>query len=151
MAESVSRRGPRFVFLSNALRDGLGEDRYGWRLVAANNRPLGRGIRVDGSLAECRAAAYRIHHEVAAAASTASIEVTGGQWQWSLALDLEAVGMRPYFRRVECVRGLAQFVAAAVAADPAAGVVRFFGPNSLRGYESEPAPVVAASSTAVSQ
>jgi hypothetical protein len=139
MAESLSRRAPRFVFLSDGMRSAVEAGRYGWRLDAANNRPIGRAIRAESSLAGCRAAAEVIHREIESPARSAVVVVNRGQWTWRVAFDGTpvAVCMHAYPRRVECVRALAQFTAAVVAAEPAHGVVRFFGPNSLLGYEPD--------------
>jgi hypothetical protein len=43
-----------------------------------------------------------------------------------------------YLRRTECLRALEQFTLVVVTADPEAGVVRYFGPHSLREFEDQP-------------
>jgi hypothetical protein len=48
------------------------------------------------------------------------------------------VGAHPYLRRIECVRGLDQFLAAMRVADPQAGMLRHFGVRSLRAYVQQP-------------
>lgn len=127
---------PRFVFLCDGQHDDPGARRYGWRLVAANNRPLGRGMRADASLAASRAAAGRVHAAVAAGRPAVNVEVSRGRWTWQLHLEgvAAAMSVHTYLRRIECLRALDQFTRAVVAADPAAGVVRYFGPNSLHEY-----------------
>lgn len=146
-----ARREPRFVYLSDRFPEESTDPaaRYGWRLVAANNRPLGRGATVEASWDDCLARAAALHAALSAAPelSTATDRIGSaivpdalhGVWSWRVVLDgeLAAVGVHPYLRRVECARGLAQFVASAGAADPADGVVRHFGPHSLRGYEGD--------------
>lgn len=134
MTDVLARRRPRFIFLS----DGTGENElFGWRLVAANNRPMGRSVRTSASLDSCRDAASLIHRRSAEAAQSATVDVARGHWTWRVGVDgaPAAVSVHRYLRRVECLRALAQFVAALAQADPADGVVRCFGPNSLRAYE----------------
>ncbi|HEV7205467.1 MAG TPA: hypothetical protein VGN18_12720 [Jatrophihabitans sp.] len=140
MTEALARRRPRFIFLSNGVSE---DERFGWRLVAANNRPMGRGIHAHDSLAACRAAATAIHRHRAGAATATAVDVARGHWTWRIGVDStpSAVSVHRYLRRVECLRALAQFLAALELADPAAGVVRCFGPNSLRAYESTAATV----------
>lgn len=113
---------------------------YGWRLVAANHRPLGRGIWAVDSLVECRNAAHVIHHEAARLRPTLTSQ--DGVWSWQLELDdlALAVCVHGYMRRIECARGLTQFLSAVHVADPDNGVVRHFGPHSLRGYLSARQP-----------
>lgn len=142
---SSARREPRFVYLSDRYPEDAGapDARFGWRLVAANNRPLGRGPVAESSLEQCRVQATELHTALAADpdAGRAAIlpDALRGVWTWRVVLDGRpaAVAVHPYLRRVECARGLAQFVASAAAADPADGVVRHFGPHSLRGYRTE--------------
>ncbi|HEX3335549.1 MAG TPA: hypothetical protein VHS54_03760 [Jatrophihabitans sp.] len=137
MTTSAVRREPRFVFLTDA-PSSADEGRFGWRLVAANNRPLGRGISVATSLDACRASVWALHTRVAELTTAVASDDGRGMWFWRLRLADEpaAVSARPYLRRVECLRGLAQFVAALRASDPVEGVVRHYGPHALRGYET---------------
>ena len=138
------RREPRFVYLSDRYPEDASaqEARYGWRLVAANNRPLGRGPAAETSLEHCRAQAAELHRALTAdpdrVPAVILLDTVRGVWSWRVSLDgaPAAVAVHPYLRRVECARGLAQFVASASAADPADGVVRHFGPQSLRGYHA---------------
>ena len=135
MAGGPAGREPRFVFLCDGRRDQRPAGRYGWRLVAANHRPLGRGMVATESLDECRSAAHLLHREVGRLDLT--LTSADGLWAWHAALDDIPLAMcvHGYARRVECARGLTQFLAAARIADPDEGVVRYFGPHSLRGYE----------------
>lgn len=137
MPVSPSRRLPRFVYLSDSPGDHPGTQRFGWRLAAANNRPLGRGVRMHASLTECRAAATRVQRAVAESRPPTAVEVARGRWSWRITLDglVAAVCVHPYLRRVECLRALEQFVGAIQVADPAAGVLRYFGPHSLKEFE----------------
>jgi hypothetical protein len=144
VATSPAGRQPRFVYLCDGQRGSAPPGRYGWRLVAANHRPLGRGRIASESLADCVAEAERLHRECADLQPVISTQ--DGLWTWRVALGADplAVCVHPYLRRVECVRGLTQFFAAARTADPADGVVRHFGPHSLRGYLVEATPSEAA-------
>jgi hypothetical protein len=65
-----------------------------------------------------------------------SVVTQHGLWTWNVTLENVpvAVCVHPYMRRVECLRGLTQFLTAVAAAEPSVGVVRYFGPHSLRGY-----------------
>jgi hypothetical protein len=134
VGESSAGRAPRFVFLCDAPAAEPAVGRYGWRLVAANHRPLGRGRTASGSLDACRASAQLLHRRVAEMQSVLTYQ--NGLWTWQLSLGAEpvAVSVHPYMRRIECARGLSQFLAAARVADPDDGVVRHFGPHSLRGF-----------------
>lgn len=140
-----ARREARFVYLSDRYPEDAAAPgaSYGWRLVAANNRPLGRGPLVEASLESCRAQASELHAALTADPDEVRAAIlpdaARGVWTWRVALPggPAAVAVHPYLRRVECARGLAQFVASAAAADPADGVVRHFGPHSLRGYRTE--------------
>lgn len=145
---SFAHRPPRFVYLSDTPR---GEDvagrRFGWRLVAANNRPLGRSMNVVESLTACRHHADRIHRRITDAVPSTSLDLGRAHWRWLLELDgvAVAVSVHPYMRRVECVRALGQFVTAVGVADPEEGVIKHFGPHSLRDYglaSGPPGPAV---------
>ena len=126
---------------STALRTST--PRFGWRLLAANRRPLGRGVVAHASLADCHADAERVRRD--APGADVAVVAAGGNWSWRLSADGTpiAVSVRPYLRRAECIRGLTQFRAAIARAEPAAGSVRDYGAHALRDYAgsgSEPAP-----------
>lgn len=123
-------RAPEFVFLTD---DGE-NPRFGWRLLAANRRPLGRGVAASESLADCRATAERVRRDGRDA--DVSVVTADGRWSWRLSTGGTpiAVSVRPYLRRAECLRGLTQFRAALVRADPHAGSVRDYGAHALRDY-----------------
>lgn len=148
MTGTLVRRTSRFVYLCDAKDADLPIARFGWRLVAANNRPLGRGLRVEGSLAQCRAAAQRLHDDVAEISAVVHFDPARGLWSWRVALGETTVAVcaHPYLRRVECGRALAQFLTVARSTSPAAGPVRCFGPRSLRAYEDPLVPAEESSS-----
>jgi hypothetical protein len=133
------RRAPRFVYLCDAKDQNDPAARFGWRLIAANNRALGRAVRVDVSLEQCVGSAERVHREVAESSTSVQFNPVRGHWSWQVVLGgaTVAVCVHPYLRRVECVRALEQFLAAVTAACPAEGVVKHFGPRSLRSYDVE--------------
>ena len=142
MTGTLMRRRPRYVYLCDATNPDVPAAQFGWRLVAANNRALGRGVRVSTSLAECHAAAQRIHDDAALMTPSVQFNPARGLWSWRVAVgeSTMAVGVHPYLRRVECLRALEQFLTAARTASPDEGLVKCFGPNSLRAYEAVPAP-----------
>jgi hypothetical protein len=95
-------------------------------------------MRVSSSLAECRAAAFRIHEEALRMTPSVQFNPARGLWSWRVAVgeSTMAVGVHPYLRRVECLRALDQFLTAAQVARPDDGPVKCFGPHSLRAYEA---------------
>jgi hypothetical protein len=138
MTSTSAVRVARFVFLSDALDAGRDGQRVGWRLVAANNRVLGRSVRTAESLEGSRLAAWRLHRGARTTARTAAtFDSRKGRWTWTVSFDdvPVAVCSHPYLRRVECLRALGQFLIAAESADPDAGVVRCFGPRTLHEYD----------------
>ncbi|MGN6607212.1 MAG: hypothetical protein ACTHMS_09425 [Jatrophihabitans sp.] len=147
MDGGIAARAARFVFLSDgtAQRRGLappeGVERVGWRLTAGNNRALGRSVRVFVGLAACREDARHTHLVAARATPSVTFDPVASTWSWQLALDgrVVAVGVHAYVRRVECQRGLAQFLAVLPHADPDGGIVRHVGPRALVGHLLDPA------------
>ena len=144
MAETISRRTTRFIYVSDATaptasrhNDNAVAPRYGWRVIAANNRPLGRSASTFDSYQTCREAAERLRDEVDIAESAIHFNNTRGHWTWSVSIDSTnvAVCVHPYLRRIECVRALRQFVEAVAADVPSAEGVRMFGNRALREYD----------------
>ncbi|MDT4893946.1 MAG: hypothetical protein QOE97_2981 [Pseudonocardiales bacterium] len=123
--------GARFVFIADG--PGNGDDgvepdhRIWWRLVAANNRVLGRSIRTVLGEAACRSMATELVDRVDDATTLLTSDGRG-RWTWTVSLDGEprAQCAHPFPRRVDCVRTLALFVDGLRVADPHASVVRFF-------------------------
>jgi hypothetical protein len=141
----VSRRSTRFIFVSDATAPTAGrqsstaaEPRYGWRVIAANNRPLGRSATVFDTYQDCREAAAALHDRVSETSSSVLFNTTRGHWTWTVALDARpvAVCVHPYLRRIECARALRQFTDAVSAGVPSADGLRLFGERALRGYDA---------------
>jgi hypothetical protein len=137
----------RFIYISDERAHSPWHDaatadaQVSWRVVAGNNRPLGRSATAFASLAECVAAATQLHREVGRADSSVLFDVADGHWRWTVALcgQSAAVSAHAYKRRTECIRSLEQFIVAASHAAPEPDGLRRLGPNALRGYV---APVV---------
>ena len=145
MISTPERREPRFVYLSDAESPGgdwryVGVDpRFGWRLDAANHRPLARAARLCDSVVACREAASEVRDRRAELAVVFGADAERGLWTWRVALEGTRVAgsAHAYQRRIECVRAYSQFVAALDVADPADGVVRNFGPRALRTFDND--------------
>jgi hypothetical protein len=153
MGEEVTRRAGRFLFLSSApLRSERGDRsdraerrfdaqyRIGWRVVAANNRPLGRSATTFPSLDDAVRAATEMHRQPELITSGVLFDPELGHWEWSAALAGQpaAVCVHAYRRRVECVRAVSQFLTVVRDSVPDGQDVRHLGPNALRVYEAEP-------------
>ena len=140
----VSRRSTRFIFVSDATAPTAGrqsaaqpDPHYGWRVIAANNRPLGRSATVFDSYEDCREAAAALHERIEETSSSVLFNSTRGLWTWTVSLDARpvAVCVHPYLRRIECARALRQFTDAVSAGVPSADGLRLFGDRALRGYD----------------
>lgn len=147
MARRLQHVTARFIYISDErsrslLNDDSPTDTHvSWRVVAGNNRPLGRSATEFATLPECIAAATRLHREIGRAESSVMFDVADGHWRWTVALggDSVAVSAHPYKRRFECCRSLEQFIVEAARAAPEPDGLRRLGPTPLRGY---PGPVV---------
>jgi hypothetical protein len=123
--------GARFVFIADGADEGdeLAEPEHWiwWRLVAANNRVLGRSTRTVLGEDACRSTATELVERVDDTANVLTSDGRG-QWTWTVSLDGEprAECAHPFPRRVDCVRTLALFLDGLRVADPHASVVRFF-------------------------
>jgi hypothetical protein len=132
----------RFIYISDERERSRWQDaatgdiRVSWRVVAGNNRPLGRSATVFPSLVECVAAATELHRGISQADSSVLFDVADGHWRWTVALGGQsvAVSAHAYKRRIECIRSLEQFATAAARAAPEPEGLRRLGPNALRGY-----------------
>jgi hypothetical protein len=115
--ESPTRkRGSRFVCISDResssgrSHGNSAEARIGWRLLAPNNRALGRSAATYDTVLACQEAAVLLH--TAHALLQPSITVgSDGRWSWSIGLDGTALATSAsvYFRRMEVTRALHLF------------------------------------------
>lgn len=123
----------RFVFISDGMddRDDGSDDRIWWRLVAANNRVLGRSVGTDLGEVVCRKRAAELTERIDDAVPSLVTDVRG-RWTWTIALDSvdRAQCAHPFPRRVDCQRTLTLFLQGVRGADPQAGSVRFFAARS---------------------
>jgi hypothetical protein len=147
MTDMPDRREPRFVYLSDAVPRPAGgvsartrqpaPSRFGWRLDAANHRPMARAGSVSASLADCVSAAALVRARIDEASVLVSAGGDRGLWAWRIEDEGVVVAVSPHAfpRRVECTRAYAQFRVALDQADPDRGVLRNFGPRALRGFD----------------
>lgn len=117
------RNAVRFILLSdlplrvNRAADVPTPTRVTWRLIAANNRPLGQASTVFAGVEECLDSIERLRRSAANAAvsvqfHSGQLSSTGSHWTWVALLDQQpvATSTHRYKRRVECERGLRQFL-----------------------------------------
>jgi hypothetical protein len=85
-----------------------------WILVAANNRPLGRGGLVFATTQECRDAVASLRRDFARARSFAGVVEATHRWTWRVDVDgsTVAVSSRSYLRARECDYNLHRFLEA---------------------------------------
>ncbi len=145
MQDSTGRKGARFLFVSNTTPPTSRHDgerttaiQVAWRVIAANNHPLGRSGAIFGSYAAAVGDAVQVKLDVEQGQFTSSTEGTLGQWTWQLvtAGRVAAESIRDYKRPGECSRSLEQFRAAVCSADPTSAGLRELGPGALRVYRS---------------
>ena len=142
--EVPARSQPRFVFLTgepSGLKPaptGAARTRAAWRMLAANNRSMGCSAAHFASLEDCYSAALRLHLYAANADYTIASLPGSSRWTWRVQLGgtTVAVAAHDYQRRVECVRGVSQFLAAAKTAQPRMDDLRHIGTSS---FFAEPA------------
>jgi hypothetical protein len=159
VGDRAARRTARFVYLSDAephssLRNNHGHHpprpvNVAWRIVAANNRPLGRSAACYSTLSACVDSAFTLQAEIDRTVSAISFDTSSGHWRWTLTLDRVAVAVcvHVYERRIECVRSLAQFATACRVADPSPDEVRHLGVHAMHGYKLvAPSPTLAITS-----
>ncbi len=111
-------------------------NRVAWRVVAANNRAIGRSSQVYPSLVACRAAVDQLRRHSSEIQSSVLFDSDTGRWSWtvSLAGDAAAECVRSYLRRLECTRALGQFLTALSAAEGANWTVRNLGERALQRF-----------------
>jgi len=128
-APTLWPHGDQLQLAGSPARDGSW---YGWRLLAANNRELGRSPVAYADVTECEQAAARMVTGFDGLTTNVSADSVRGLWRWRLDGDSGAVAVssRLYLRQRECVYSLRQFVQAAPTAaifDGAAAVVDLTG------------------------
>lgn len=139
---------PRYLFLSTAgpavraagavrpVQDVL------WRLVAGNNRPLGRAAGPLETVDLCRAAVLALARDLPDLRAVPDLARPAGRWAWQLVRPdgvVAAVSGRSYERERDMWASLAQFVAAAPEAVVTAGVA-LRRQSLLRGAGGRPLP-----------
>jgi hypothetical protein len=100
-------------------------DWYGWRLMGANNRELGRSALSFVSYQQARRAVTQLKDGMKRLVQHSTTDPTTGRWGWRLELDdlAVAVSSRWYERDHDGRLGAAKFVALTGEADLAEGVV----------------------------
>ncbi|MDQ1733619.1 MAG: hypothetical protein QOK10_3778 [Pseudonocardiales bacterium] len=142
-SEHLSRAMPRFIFLTDqaasrpARQGGDSAVRVAWRILAANNRAMGRSVGVFDSLEDCLAAASRLREEVETLTYAITSAAGTARWSWVVRSGGSslAVSAHKYQRRIECVRGVRQFMTAIRVAVPSIHEVRHIGVRSFGIYE----------------
>ena len=138
-----ARLQPRFVFLTGepaGRRPGsIRPIRAAWRILAANNRAMGFSAEHFADLEDCYAAALDFHLNAAAADVTIAALPGIARWTWRVQLAgvTAATAAHDYQRRIECVRGVNTFLAAALAATPRVDDVSYIGASALFGREPD--------------
>jgi hypothetical protein len=134
----------RFEYLSSTASPDDPTGRFAWRILAANNRPLGRSVAVHPSLPEAVAAASALRVGIDEAITRVGPgDRPAEPWVWRVDVERTpaAVCVHAYQRRIECARALNQFLAGLRQADPGDGIIRHYGPQTLRNYERPAARV----------
>lgn len=147
MSRDPAAKTTRFIYISDADKGSAwhpprdrGQLRVGWRLIAANNRSLGRSWVVYDTFDACVAAAAQLHDRLDDVTPAVTFDARRAAWTWTALLDGEpvAVATRPYRRRVECARSFDQFLAAVKSAPEVAEELRYYGPKALSVYDHPP-------------
>ncbi|MEY9872790.1 hypothetical protein ABH931_002267 [Streptacidiphilus sp. MAP12-33] len=115
--------GARFLIVTGTDRDSGGESPwFGWRLLSANNRELGRSAGFFPGRQDCEAAVTRLRAELDRAVPVVYVVRPDSLWRWRLDVDgaETARSGRAYHRLRECRYNLAHFLAGVPQADAAA-------------------------------
>lgn len=107
---------------------------YGWRLIGANNRELGRSALSFASYQLARRAIVQLKQGIGRLVHHSTTDPRTGRWGWRFDLedDAVAVSSRWYERDHDGRVGAAKFVALTAEADLADGVVTLRERRSLR-------------------
>lgn len=118
--------GPHAVFESGSW--------YGWRLIGANNRELGRSALGFGSYQLARGAILQVKQGIGRLVHHSTTDPRSGRWGWRVDLEESAVAVssRWYERDHDGRIGAAKFVALTAEADLADGVVTLRERRGLR-------------------
>jgi hypothetical protein len=114
--------GARFLIVTGTDRDNGGESSwFGWRLLSANNRELGRSAGFFPSREDCETAVSRLRAELERAVPVVYVLRPDSLWRWRLDVDgaETARSGRAYQRLRECRYNLAHFLTGASLADAA--------------------------------
>jgi len=134
----------RYIFLTDqeplpfrASAAGRPITRVAWRVLAANNRPLGRSAAPYSSVIECHATLLALHHRIAEASSAVLFSPAEGCWGWTLSLGGVPVAQQVhlYQRRFAAHQALKQFLAVVAAVCPVADSVRPGGRRAMIAYD----------------
>ena len=107
IAPSRGRPGRPFTF-----EDGFDADaRFGWRMLAANNREVARSASTFGDVTTCIDAVTQLQRDVCNSSAVAS-RTGRADWSWRLRIDGVdvAASSRTYQRRLQCEAACALFV-----------------------------------------
>jgi hypothetical protein len=101
------------------------QDWYGWRLMGANNRELGRSARSFASYPLARRAVMHLQQHADQLVRSTEVDPATGRWRWRLDLDNTAVAIsgRWYERDHDSRLGMAKFVTLVSEAELTDGVV----------------------------
>ena len=136
----MTRALPRYIFLTDqtaGLQSELATPRrVVWRLLAANNRVLGRSATVFPSLEVGFEAARSLSAGLASALYTLAFRESLSRWTWTVTIDGEpcAVAAHLYQRRIACLRGVRQFLLLGQRVGPNQNAVRLIGSNAFGSY-----------------
>jgi uncharacterized protein YegP (UPF0339 family) len=99
--------------------DGIEADaRFGWRMLAANNREVARSATTFTDVVSCIGAVRDLHRDVSGAHTVAS-RTGRADWSWRLRIDGVdvAASSRTYQRRLQCEAACALFIELVPAAE----------------------------------
>ena len=107
----------RMVFVSDlpapqVTRVAQRPGQVGWRMVAANNRPLGRAGSTHTTLDDCVASARELSEAALAGRVGVRLQREQSRWFWTAEVggQVAAVSAARYSRRSECERAGQQFL-----------------------------------------
>src|SRR5262245_64171125 len=94
MSKDPAGKSARFIYISDDVKESAwrvpttrGPSRVGWRLVAANNRSLGRSWIVYSSFDECVDATTQLRARIDEVTSSALFDRRQANWSWTVLLD----------------------------------------------------------------